>query len=395
VSQPAAARPDAIRRHNLGLVLSLVHRRGELTRAQLTQALGLNRSTIGDLVADLSELGLLREHVPTGANRVGRPSHVVGPRPDGPYAVAVDLEADSLTSAAVAIGGQILARRESKLDPEEHGPITVAEKIAGHVEELAAATAPGAWAVGLGVSVPGLVRASDGVVEVAPNLEWRGKPFRAVLNDRLPGLPAEVGNDADLGVLAERVRGAAGGSDDVIYLTGKIGVGAGIIVGGNALRGHDGLAGEVGHVVFDPGGPPCHCGGRGCVETYVGEAALLRAAGRDIAPSRESVAAVFADARAGDLAAIRAVSQIADSLGRVAANLVNLLNPQLIVLGGSLGEILTLAGDTVEASLTRHALAAVRSSVSLTTAGLGEDSSLLGAAELAFQVLIADPVRQR
>src|ERR1700744_3489794 len=122
MARAPAARPDEIRRHTLGLLRDGVHRDGELSRAELTQRLGLNRSTIGALVADLTELGLVGEHVPTGNERAGRPSHVVAPLAGGPYAVAVDIEVDRVVVAAVGLGGQVLARTEDRIDDRTNGP---------------------------------------------------------------------------------------------------------------------------------------------------------------------------------------------------------------------------------------------------------------------------------
>ncbi|MEP6599562.1 MAG: ROK family transcriptional regulator [Actinomycetota bacterium] len=387
-----AARPDEIRRHNLGLLLEQVHRDGELTRAELTRRLGLNRSTIGALVADLTSLGLLAEHVPSGSERAGRPSHQVGPRPDGPYVVAVDIEVDRVTGAAVGLGGRVLARRETRLEAGRSSPADVAEVIAAMVDPLGAALPAVAWPVGLAASIPGTIRRTDGVVEFAPNLHWQEVGFADLLAAKVRcGLPIHLGNDADLGALAEHLRGAGRQRDDVVFLNGKIGVGAGIIADGHSLRGHDGLAGEIGHVMLDPDGPPCRCGGRGCVETYIGEGALLRLAGRTAAPSRESVHEIVQAARAGEARALNGVRAVGVSLGRTVASLVNLLNPQVVIMGGSLSCVLDVARAEVETELNRRAMTASRRGVELRTAGLGEDSSLLGAAELAFRPLLADP----
>ena len=182
-------------------------------------------------------------------------------------------------------------------------------------------------------------------------------------------------------------RGSARGYDDVIYLLGRIGVGAGILVDGRPLRGTGGLAGEVGHTVLDPAGPLCHCGGRGCVEMFVGDAALLRLAGYD-----GGVDEVLRDAADGVELALKAVQLLADSLGRAVANMVNLLNPRLVVMGGSLQDVLALAQGFVETALDQNAMAAARGMVELRPSALGEDASLLGAAELAFGALLADPL---
>jgi predicted NBD/HSP70 family sugar kinase len=388
-----AARPDAIRRHNLGLLLGQVHRDGVLTRAQLTQRLGLSRSTIGALVADLTELGLLAESVPSGGARAGRPSHVVGPRPDGPYAVAVDVDITHVTAAAVGVGGEVLARHIVATDPSPSPPPVIAQHIVDAVGHLQAQLHPGAWPVGIGVSVPGTVDRRNGTVGFAPNLEWRDEKLGSMLAELAgPGLPVTVGNDADLAVLAEHQRGSGRDCDDLVYLIGRIGVGAGIIVNGLPLRGHDGHAGEIGHNVVDASGPPCHCGKRGCVETYIGEKALLKLAGRRQPPTEERVAALFDEARAGNERAAAAIRSVAEALGRALANVVNVLNPQRLILGGSLSAVFEFAHDEVEQSLGRFAMAGPGHTVQLFQPEFGADSALLGAAELAFEQLLADPV---
>jgi predicted NBD/HSP70 family sugar kinase len=394
VARTGAARPEEIRRHNLGLLLEQVHRDGELTRAELTQRLGLNRSTIGALVAELTDLGLIDERVPTGNERAGRPSHVVAPRADGPFAIAVEVDVDSVVTAAVTLGGDVLARYDHNLPAHGTTPYDIAARIAADVEELFASLPLGARSVGIGVSTPGTVApTTGGRVEHAPNLEWRDEPFGAILAERLPpGIAVAFGNDANLGALAEHLRGAARGFHDAVYLTGKIGVGGGVIVDGKLLSGAGGFAGEVGHMLLDPSGPPCHCGSRGCVETYVGEEALLRLAGRNGPPTRESVAEVMRAARAGEPDALRGVRAVGVALGRTVANLVNLLNPQVVIMGGSLGTVLELCRAEVEHEIDVRAMSEARRSVQLRTAGLGENSSLIGGAELAFGPLLADPV---
>ena len=393
MARTGAARPEEIRRHNLGLLLEQVHRDGELTRAELTQRLGLNRSTIGALVAELTDLGLIDERVPTGNERAGRPSHVVAPRADGPFAIAVEVDVDSVVTAAVSLGGDVLARYDHTLPVNGTTPYDIAARIAADVAELLASQPLGARSVGIGVSTPGTVTPTGGRVEHAPNLEWRNEPFGTILTERLPpGIAVSFGNDANLGALAEHLRGAARGFHDAVYLTGKIGVGGGVIVDGKLLSGAGGFAGEVGHMLLDPCGPPCHCGSRGCVETYVGEEALLRLAGRTGPPSRESVAEVVRAARAGEPDALRGVRAVGVGLGRTIANLVNLLNPQVVITGGSLATVLELARAEVEHELDVRAMSEARRTVQLRTAGLGDNSSLIGGAELAFGPLLADPV---
>ena len=392
MAQRLAVRPEEIRRHNLSLLLRHIHQHGELTRAELTAATGLNRSTIGGLVSDLVGLGLVIEYVPSVRDRAGRPSHVVAPRGDGPYVIAVDVAVERIVTATVGLGGTVHERRLVAIDGDEREPEAVVARIVSDSGWLAQRRPGIAGPVGIGVSIPGTVRRQDGFVEHAPNLNWRAVPFASLLAERLPvALDVHVGNDADLGAVAEHQRGAAIGYDHLIYLNGSVGVGGGIIAEGVQLYGVGGYGGEIGHMTINPDGPPCHCGSTGCIETYIGEHALLRAAGITDRHGPRVVEAVFADAAAGQPAATEAVRTVATWLGRSLANLVNCFNPQAIVVGGSLAEVVRLERVLVESELDRRAMAAARAGVQLLLPGLHQDSALIGAAELAFTDLLAAP----
>jgi predicted NBD/HSP70 family sugar kinase len=392
MTRPGPARPDEIRQHNLGRVLEQVHLNGEQSRADLTQFLGLNRSTIRALVAELAELRLVREAVPVGSNRTGRPSFLVAPRPDGPYVVAAEVDVDFLTTAAVGLGGTVLARNQHELTQGATTPATAAKLISADVDALGQQVPEGAWLVGAGISIPGTVR-PDGFVDQAPNLHWRDVDFGALLGAELPdAVPQRFGNDANLGALAEHLRGAARGCSHCVYVNGKVGVGGGIITDSTQLTGAGGFAGEIGHMVLDPAGPLCSCGSNGCVETLVGEQALLQLAGHTGPVSREAVTEVFAAAAAGDPVARTAVRTVARSLGLAVSNLINLFNPEVVIIGGSLGDVFSLARDVVDSEVSRHSMdSALRMSV-LRTPELGGDSSVLGAAELAFGPMLSDPL---
>jgi predicted NBD/HSP70 family sugar kinase len=387
----AAVRPEEIRRHNLSLLLRHIHQHGDLTRAELTAATGLNRSTIGALVSDLVALGMVTEYIPAGRDRAGRPSHVVAPRLDGPYVLAVEVAVERVITAMIGLGGAVLARRETVIEGAARLPQNVVNQIAADTALLAVRLPASSRLVGVGVSVPATVRRLDGFIEHAPNLNWRGVPFGDLLARELGGLDVRVGNDADLAAVAEHQRGAAIGVDHVLCIIGSVGVGAGIIAESVPLYGIGGYAGEVGHMTLDPEGPPCHCGSTGCIETYIGEHALLRAAGVTDRHGPDAVADVFAGADAGDPRARAAVHEVAVWLGRGLANLVNIFNPQMIIIGGSLSEILRLDRLTVETELDRRAMAAARSEVKVVLPALKRDSALIGAAELAFQSLLAAP----
>jgi predicted NBD/HSP70 family sugar kinase len=391
------ARSEDVRRGNLSTVLRYVHVHGPTPRSELTTVLGLNRSTIGDLTGELVAAGLLREEAGRAegdrrtASSGGRPSHVVLPESHRVQVLAADVGVTHLTVARLGLGGVVLDRRDRSYRRGARRQRDVTATIAKVGAELLAGIERGAVVVGAGVAVPGMVRRRDGQVRQAPNLGWQDAPVGTVLAQAF-GLPVAVGNDADLGMRAEHVRGAAAGVDDAVYLSGHSGIGAGIIAGGVPLGGRAGYAGEVGHIVVNPGGLPCHCGSRGCWETECGEDRLFELAGRAQGGGLAGVRGVVAAAAAGDAAARAALEQVAGWLGRGTANVVNVLNPEVVILGGALEEILAATGDTVRAAFATAALAAPLEQVRIVTPDLGPDSTLVGAAELAFDALLSDPL---
>jgi predicted NBD/HSP70 family sugar kinase len=305
--------------------------------------------------------------------------------------LAVDVGVTHLTLARVGLGGVVLSRRDRSWSRGTHRPRAVAKAIVREGMALLAEVPRDAMVVGAGVAVPGMVRRADGRVRQAPNLDWTDVPLGAELADAFH-LPVAVGNDADLGIRAEHVRGAAAGVDDAVYLSGHSGLGAGILAGGLPLGGRFGYAGEVGHAVVNPGGLPCHCGSHGCWETECGEERLFDLAGRSPGGGLAGVREVVAAASEGDVAAAAAVRHVAVWLGRGTAMVVNTLNPEVVILGGALEEIVKAAGDAVRLEVERTGLAALVQQLRLVGPGLGADSTLIGAAELALEPLLSDPL---
>jgi predicted NBD/HSP70 family sugar kinase len=380
---------DELRRNNLSALLTRVHVQGATTRASLTRDLGLNRSTIGALATELEELGLVTERQPAVVRRSGRPSFVLEPHRDN-VAVAVDIGVDRIVTALVALGGDVLHQRQRPHAPGEHDVEHVIESTAQMVEEVLA-THPGVRCLGTGVSVPGAVRDTDGAVRFAPNLGWVDQPFTALLSRRL-GRRVFTDNDANLGVLSEHLRGAAVGHADVAYLNGSVGIGGGFLVGGVPLSGASGYAGEVGHLLVDGSSTQqCRCGNVGCWETKVGENQLLTLAGRLAGGGPEGVDEVIAAAGTGDERAARALDEVGHWLGVGLRAVINVFNPEVIVLGGSLAALWEARQDVVDKTLDRWTLMSARSEVIIRSSAFGLDSPWRGAAEMVFAPILADP----
>jgi predicted NBD/HSP70 family sugar kinase len=389
MARRAGISQEELRRANVSALLSWVHAHGPTSRAVLTSELGLNRSTIGDLTSQLEAMGLVSEGTPVAAGRSGRPSLVVTARPEVSV-VAIALDVDRITVALVGLGGIERERRTRVHQRGEHDVMHVVETVAQLVREVL--TDPeGARCFGVGVSIPGAVRLSDGLVRFAPNLGWTNEPFTDLLSEALD-MPVVAGNDADLGVLAEHLRGAAVGVNDVGYVTGSVGIGGGFLVGGVPLRGSQGYAGEVGHLLVDSAGPKCRCGARGCWETKVGENHLLTGAGRLPGGGPTAVAEVIDAANAGDQRAAVSLDEVAEWTGVGLRAVVNVFNPEMIVLGGVLARAWRARTGIVDDALSRGGLVSRLDHVTLRAAALGDDSPLLGAAELAFAPLLADPL---
>jgi predicted NBD/HSP70 family sugar kinase len=378
VTTPGTATNDEVRRYNLGRLLRLLHLEGATSRSRLTAHTGLNRSTVRALTAELAEAGLVRESAPTAGGGAGRPSIVVEPASDRVSVLAVDIGVDHLVAARIGLGGVVLDRRA--LRQADHDLDRTLDRVERVVDAMLAELPPGDRCVGIGVGVCGVV-GEDGSVRFAPNLGWHDVPLGRLVTNRLGGrLPVSVGNDADLGAMAENLRGAAAGLDDLIYISGEVGVGGGIILGGRPLVGAGGYGGEIGHMTVNPAGRLCRCGNRGCWETEIGEEAVRLAAG--IGPGAD-----FADV-AQDPAAL---CEVGHWLGVGVVNLVNIFNPRMIVFGGTTRGVFAVTEPAVREALS-SALAAPREQVRLSLAALGADSTVLGAAELAFRPLLDNPL---
>ncbi|MDR6973105.1 ROK family transcriptional regulator [Leifsonia shinshuensis] len=380
---------DTVRRHNLATVLGLVHREGPLSRSLLTQATGLNRSTVGALVAELADLGLVQEREPQVSNRVGRPSPVIAA--DGRVvALAVNPEIDAVTVGVVGLDATVHRRVRyptGRIPSAAEAASIAAAVIEGLRPDLGAASR----VVGIGVAVPGLVREEDGVVRLAPHLRWSEEPFAAALADAT-GYPVLAANDASLGADAERLFGAGRGASDLVYLNGGAsGIGAGVIVGGRPLTGISGYAGELGHTLVNSSGVRCHCGAIGCLETEVSQGALLRVLGMDAADADELERSLLAAVTRGDADVVAEVDRQIGFLATALRNATNVFDPQLIVLGGFLGALHAIDPARLQSLVAAQALSASAERLSIVRAALGSDILMIGAAELAFRPLLASP----
>ncbi|RLK52672.1 ROK family protein [Microbacterium telephonicum] len=381
---------DSVRQRNLARLVRSVHLGGPRSRSALTEETGLNRSTIADLVTELVDTGIVREEAPTSANserRVGRPSPIVSAHP-GVVAIAANPEVDAVEIAAVGLDRRIVVRErheQSGLISPEATARLIADRVAAWRQDVLA----DARIVGVGLAVPGLVRAADGLVRRAPHLDWTDAPLRDLVSDAVH-LPVAIDNDASLGALAEHLFGAAHGIEDVVYLNGGAsGIGGGVIVHGIPVTGARGYAGEFGQNRPGIADGADRRDADGVLEDEVSRArllAVLRLPGADDAGLRAALTA------SDDPAVVAELSRQRRILATALANAVNVLNPEVIVLGGFLAMIAEFSGSDLVDTVRAQAMSANGEGLRILSAALAGDRLLIGAAEAAFAPLLRDPV---
>lgn len=385
-------RSETIRRANLSSIVRELHAGGPMSRSGLVARTGLTRSAIRGLIGELVAGGLVREGRAARLGTPGRPSPLVYPASDGAVVLALDIEVDSLAAALIGLGGEVLEHVRIDRQRGHSSLVAVVDDLA-QLARIVRGRRPAAGPeVGIGVAIAGVVRRADGLVSRAPNLGWTDQP----LGDRLArvlgdDVPISVANEADLGALAEARRGVAAGVDHILFVSGEVGVGGGLIVDGQPFTGVAGYGGEIGHFPVNPRGRTCSCGAMGCWETEVGAISLLRRAGRSERGERAEIEALLADADAGSPRALAALEETGRWLGVGVAGLVNVLNPRLVVFGGLFQRIYPYVAAIVESELDRRTLPAPRRLVRVVAGSLGAEAPLVGAAELAFEPVLADP----
>jgi len=381
-----------------------VHTGRAATRAVLTAELGVTRATAGAVAAELEALGLIRVDTrPTGPSGAqGRPSHRLAVAPGGPVALAAQVHADGFRAALVGLGGELVATAPGCMTvPADPAHVLGAVVDAG--AELLRAS--GRVCVGAGLAVPSAVAEPDGTALNPLHLAWpAGAPVREVFADRIAAagilgpdgdpVPSFVGNDVNVAALAEHRHGAGQGAQHLLVVaSGHRGVGGALVLDGRLHTGSSGLALEVGHLTVEPDGRPCHCGSRGCLDVEADPLAFVEAAGRTPGPEvslleqgRDLLREEY-----GDPAVREAAHVLIDRLGRGLAGLVNVLNPDRILLGGLHRHLLDADPERLRAVVADRSLWGRSGSVPLLACAL-DHNSLVGAAELAWQPVLDDPL---
>ncbi len=309
------------------------------------------------------------------------------------FLIGIDLGGTNIKGALLDINGGIIEKKEIPTLANT-GPEAVAGRIAGMITELEITARERSKGVtGVGIGVPGQPERSTGDVIFAPNLYWRNVPLVKYLR-RKTALPVFLENDANVAALGEQWRGAGQGSANMVMVTIGTGIGGGIVLDGCLYTGANGAAGELGHTVIEPGGPQCSCGRRGCLETLTSATAMVRMARE--AMDRGVITELFREenleardiimaARAGDRLALEIVEKAAYYLGIGLGNIINILNPDTIVIGGGVSRAGELLFEPLCRAARENCLESAGSIVRIVPAQLGNDAGFVGAAQLVLQ----------
>ena len=377
---------ESLRELNRLRVVDALRRHGTLSRADISRVTGLSRSTISTLVADLHERGFVAERVGDDEPRaaaVGRPPVMLRLDPPAGIAVGIDFDHTRVHVAVSDLSRDVLSEAVAELDVDQDAPRALGLAAELVAESLDRAGFAAGMVLAIGVALPGPVDPARHRLHDSAILEgWMGVDVAQVLRERL-GAPVHIDNDANLGALAEVTLGAARKARTAVYLQLSSGVGAGLIVDGQPFRGATGVAGEVGHVTVAEPGLPCRCGRNGCLETLVSGPAIAERifAGRG---ERLSTARIIALAHDGDDDCRAAIADAGRLAGAVLADVCNVLNPEVVVVGGELGAARELLLEPLEAALLENALPASTRGLEVVRGSLGDRANCLGALALAI-----------
>ena len=374
-----------LRLQNRRQVLDVLRHRGTTSRAEIAKQTGLSTSTVSTLVGELLDEGvvvLLAERTSSSAGG-GRPARLLAFNPAAGGAVGVHLAHDHIRVGVTDLAGNVVARATTEIDVD-HDPTGTLTLVAQQTLDLISASGlPRAGIVGLGVAVSAPIPAATHTLGSGRILaDWRTIDVAKVLG-ACTELRVEIGNDANLGTIAEQRFGVARGIDDFVYVMLSDGVGAGLVLNGRLYEGAIGAAGEFGHITVAHDGYICRCGNRGCLETVVGAKALIAA----LVPTRgpkTTLPDIIAAARDGDDGARRVLADAGTAVGRALAPLCTVLDPALVVIGGACSASTTLVA-AAQAALAGGITPLRCKPIPVLPSALGDEAEMLGAVTLATQ----------
>ena len=394
----AASRPDDVaglrgsrslsRDLNASLLIELVRRFGPISRAELSRQSQVSAPTVSAIVSQLLARGTFSE-VAVAPSSGGRPPVLLQLNPRAGYAVGIKLRADGLTTVVCDLDTEVVATDEMSvaLAGNPGAAIDAVEQATRRV--LRSARIAKGKVLGVGIGLPGVIDSLRGSCQFSHLLRWQEVELAAPLQRRLR-LPVWVDNDVNTLAIAEKWAGDGISARDFVTLSVGRGLGLGLVIDRSVYRGAVGGAGEFGHVIIDPAGPECECGRSGCLEALVGERALLARVGALL--SREITRAeLISLTAAGDESTLQVLTDASQILGLAVANVVTLLNPELVIICGEGTQLGAPFLDSVVAAVRDLPFAGLGKQIEVKVQQWGDDAWAVGAATLVLRESFALP----
>lgn len=396
-----------VREINISTVLRIIHTESPISRSQIASASGLNKSTVSSIVNELLTKNLIHETGSTSEG-TGRPSTLLEINPMAGLIIGAELGVDFISVAVTDFLGNIIWRKREDTDPLENQETTLNQTLHIVREGMAYCEKINVGYFGIGVAIPGTVDIDEGVMIFAPNLQWRNVPIRQIFSENT-GLQTYVENDANAASIAEHLFGTARESGDFIFVFAGVGIGGGLFLNGELYRGRNGFAGEIGHspIMGESSETVCHCGNRGCWEIYANQQSIIqrvqekheaKSAGilSDLMNEKKSVLTISIikeAAEAGEANAIEAIQEAGQAMGQGFAGLINIFNPEKIILGGPLSIVGDYLLPSIKETIKRHAWFEITQMTDVLLSTFGADASLFGAVAIVINDVLSKPMQ--
>lgn len=388
---------DLIRAINRSTILNTIKTHSAIPRAEIARLTGLSPATVSGIAAELIQENLVFEKE-TGDSSGGRRPVMLAINPHGGCVVGIKLMEDHALGALTDLEATLLGKLSFPL--MDTSPSAVSQALSELVSELLnKSQTPSPNLMGVGIGLAGIVDSVQGLVRQSPFFGWTDIPLREMIQNRV-NVPVYLDNDVNTLAFAEKWFGAGRGIDNFLVVTFGRGIGLGIVVNGQFLHGTRGSAGELGHTVVQPGGELCSCGKRGCLEMYASEPAMLRQAAEvfeqgGLSSLPETPEEMVALADQGETAAREIFAQTGRLLGQSIANLINIFNPQRILINGEGVRAGKWLFNPMQEAIDEHTMPSLRGDVSILVEPLGDDAWARGAASLVLHELFESPIKRQ
>ncbi len=394
-----------IREINLSIILNALRDRSPLSRAALAVTTGLNKTTVSSLVQQLIDVNLVTESG-IGKNITGRPGILLRLNAQAGGMIGVEIGVDFVSVILTDFAAHIVWRHQERTDRRDSQTVILQHALKHIKSALLHAQRLGLEIFGIAMGVPGLVDTQTGTLLYAPNLGWENVPLRRILQDRFD-VPVMVDNEATMAAFGESYFGVARGSRNVLYVSAGVGIGGGLVLDGRIYPGSTGFAGEVGHMILEVDGPLCRCGNHGCWETLAAQSSVFRRVHEALAAGAHSSLARFNNgkresltipmivhaARDGDPVAVQALTETGKYIGIGLANLINALNPEMVVFGGILSLAQEFLMPVIQDTIRAYTLRWSSRSAQIVVAAYGSDACVMGAVAMIYDQILRQPFK--